>query len=178
MGEKTRDEYDRRKRESYLDYDEKKDYIESFNYERYGSSVLRHDPILVQLFEELGPEEFEGLKKRKNGTYERKSDIRVKLIDAKYVDYYEIECYDGAERIDIDYSSYKLDQLKANYKTLLDAVQSSLEVIDGSLSSAKKIVSIKKFLSEALPEEGGEGGGEGEDEEDDDEVDESEGEGS
>lgn len=164
MGEKTLDEYERRKREEYPKYDEKKDGIEDYNYDRYGCSELRHDPILVKLFEELGPEEFEGLKKRKNGAYERKSGIRVKLIDAKYIDYYKIKNYDGAESIDIDYSSYELDQLKANYKMLRDAVQSSLEVIDGSLSSAKKIDSIKKLLgevSEALAKD------KGDDEEDD-----------
>ena len=150
MGEKTRDEYDRRKRESDPKYDEKKDGMEDWNYERYGSSVVRHDPILVQLFEELGPEEFEGIKKNKKGAYERKSDIRIELIDEKYIGYYEIDSYDGAERIDIDYSSYKLDQLKAKYEMLSEAVQSSLEVIDGPLSAKKKIDLIKEFLSEAI----------------------------
>lgn len=64
-------------------------------------SMCRHDPILVQIFNELG-REFDAAF----------SKTEVWNIPAKYINHYRIKEYDGMESVSIDYSKYTLDTLK------------------------------------------------------------------
>lgn len=65
------------------------------------SIKCRHDPILVQIFRELG-KEFDSAFAR----------TAIKMIPAKYINYYTIREYDGMESIVINYHKYTLDSLK------------------------------------------------------------------
>lgn len=62
----------------------------------------RHDPLLVQIFHELG-EEFND---EQQGT-----NIKIAEIPEKYKNYYEIEEYDGAENVVVNYDRYIVDQI-------------------------------------------------------------------
>ena len=61
---------------------------------------LRHDPILVKVYDELG-ENF-------NPKYTR---VRKITIPKRYENYYVITEYDGDEKCNIDYNRYKIDQI-------------------------------------------------------------------
>ena len=112
----------------------------------------RHDPILIHVFEELGAEQF--------GTCDF-SRAKIKTIDKKYINHYRIECYDGAETIEIDYAAYELENLKDNYEALSHAIKTALELINipilqlSSDSVARELYKerldlVKLFLTEAL----------------------------
>ena len=66
----------------------------------------RNDPILVQIYKELG-DEFDGKE------YSRTSS---KKIPKKYENYYYISEHDGLEIIEIDYTGYKMYNLMKNIK--------------------------------------------------------------
>jgi hypothetical protein len=67
------------------------------------SFIPRHDPLLIEIFNEIGSEGFS----------ERcVSDIRVRYIDSKYKDFYDITEYDGMEQVEILYDSYYLKRIK------------------------------------------------------------------
>lgn len=70
----------------------------------------RSDPILVQIYKELG-DEFDG------GEH---SKTNIEKIPKKYEKYYIISEYDGLESIEIDYTLYELDQLKQKIKEILE----------------------------------------------------------
>jgi hypothetical protein len=70
----------------------------------------RSDPILVQIYKELG-DEFDGGKHSKTG---------IEKIPKKYEKYYIISEYDGLESIEIDYTKYELDHLKQKIKEILE----------------------------------------------------------
>lgn len=64
--------------------------------------LLRHDPVLIDIFRQLGPA-FD--KNKRSQTYEEK-------IPKKYMEYYSISyCDDGYERVVIDKEKYQLDQI-------------------------------------------------------------------
>ena len=70
----------------------------------------RSDPILVQIYKELG-DEFDGGKYSKTG---------IEKIPKKYEKYFIISEYDGLESIEIDYTKYELDHLKQKIKEILE----------------------------------------------------------
>lgn len=63
--------------------------------------IKRHDPVLVEVFKELG-----------NSFNESYSTIKIWKIPKKYENYYSISEYDGNEHIWIEYEKYKLDKIK------------------------------------------------------------------
>lgn len=67
--------------------------------------VPRHDPDMVAVVRELG--------KAANGPC---TDLKVKEIPRKFLNYYYIDEYDGYESVCIDYKKYKLDSIKAAVK--------------------------------------------------------------
>jgi hypothetical protein len=70
----------------------------------------RSDPILVQIYKELG-DEFDG------GEH---SKTVIEKIPKKYEKYYIISEYDGLETVEIDYTLYELDHLKQKIKEILE----------------------------------------------------------
>lgn len=68
-----------------------------------GYDVLRTDPVLIDIYNEIGREEFS-----QNGI----SIIEIKYIDPKYENFYTIIEYDGLEHIEILYENYKLYVIK------------------------------------------------------------------
>lgn len=70
----------------------------------------RSDPILVQIYKELG-DEFDGGENSKTG---------IEKIPKKYENYYIISEYDGLETVEIDYTLYELDHLKQKIKEILE----------------------------------------------------------
>jgi hypothetical protein len=85
----------------------------------------RSDPILIQIFDELG-NEFDGKYSRTN----------VDKIDKKYEYYYDIEEYDGKENVIIDYKKYELDKIKNKIK----------EILKSDLNNDQKINEIEQFI--------------------------------
>lgn len=97
--------------------------IEQYSYDwRY---IKRHDPVLIEVFNELG-NEFNG------GSY---SNAAITNIPKKFQDSYEISEYDGLERIWINLEKYK----NINIKKIIENTE---------LNNDTKIDEIKKILLE------------------------------
>jgi len=79
--------------------------------------VSRTDPILVQIYEEIGYKKF-GLG--------RGASIDIKEIPKKYENYYKINEYDGKEEVSIDYNAYKVG---ASMKIINDTEKTAEEKI-------------------------------------------------
>jgi hypothetical protein len=75
----------------------------------YGTVVPRHDPILVDIYYELGAN-FDG---------KPYSKTKVETIPAKYKDCYHIQEHDGYEAVIINEDKYALDCLKEQLRILL-----------------------------------------------------------
>lgn len=69
----------------------------------------RSDPVLIQIYNELG-EKFNELN----------SKTMIHKIPKKYEKYYYIDEYDGLESVQIDYTKYELDNLRKNIKEILE----------------------------------------------------------
>ena len=69
----------------------------------------RSDPILIQIYKELG-DEFDG----------KYSKTGIEKIPKKYENHYYISEYDGLEKVEIDYAGYELDHLKQKIKEILE----------------------------------------------------------
>jgi hypothetical protein len=87
----------------------------------------RSNPILVQIYKELG-DEFDGGKHSKTG---------IEKIPKKYENYYYITEYDGLEKVEIDYTKYELDNFKKNIKEILE---------NNSIDNDEKINQFKKMI--------------------------------
>lgn len=87
----------------------------------------RSDPILVQIYKELG-DDFDG------GKY---SKTAIEKILKKYEKYYIISEYDGLETVEIDYTKYELDNLKQNIKEILE---------NNSINNDEKINQFNKMI--------------------------------
>lgn len=87
----------------------------------------RSDPILVQIYKELG-DEFDGGEHSKTG---------IEKIPKKYEKYYIISEYDGLESIEIDYTKYELDHLKQKIKEILE---------NNSIDNDEKINQLKIMI--------------------------------
>lgn len=83
----------------------------------------RHDPVLVEIYRELG-NEFNG----------KWNSSKIITIPKKYKNHYVISEYDGLENVTIDKDKYKVDTIK--------------EIILDNISSDEKINKINDILSE------------------------------
>ena len=101
---------------------EEPDYI---NHDGYG----RSDPVLVQIFEELG-KEFNG----------RHCEADIELIPKKYEHHYHISEYDGLESVDINIMGYKFHVLKENTKSILKS----------NMTDSDKIASLNKLFLDPI----------------------------
>ena len=86
----------------------------------------RHDPILVQIYKELG-NDFDG----------KYSKTKIKKILKKYENYYDIDEYDGKECVKINYTKYKLDNIYNKIKKILQS----------NNNDNTKINEIEQFIS-------------------------------
>ena len=86
----------------------------------------RNDPILIQIYNELG-NEFDG----------KHSKTLITKIPKKYENYYYISEYDGLETVEIDYTKYELDNLKQNIKEIIE---------NDSIDNDEKINKLKKMI--------------------------------
>ena len=86
----------------------------------------RTDPILIQIYNELG-----------NDFDDKYSKTKIKRIPKKYENYYYIDEYDGMEFINIDYIKYKLDNIYNKIK----------EILQSTNNNNIKINEIEEFIS-------------------------------
>ena len=86
----------------------------------------RNDPILVQIYKELG-NEFDN----------KYSKTKIKKILKKYENYYDIDEYDGKECVRINYTKYKLDNIYNKIK----------EILQSNNNDNTKINEIEQFVS-------------------------------
>jgi len=77
----------------------------------FPETACRHNPLLVQIFHELGSE-------INSGTC---SHIQSELIPKKYKNYYYIDEYDGSESVEINYDRYEKDENEKKIKNILTA---------------------------------------------------------
>jgi uncharacterized protein YpuA (DUF1002 family) len=91
-----------------------------------GNDFNRHEPILVQIYKELG-NDFDG----------KFSKTKIKKILKKYENYYEIDEYDGKEYVKINYTKYKLDNIYNKIK----------EILQSNNNDNTKINEIEQFIS-------------------------------
>lgn len=91
------------------------------------NSRKRNDPILIQIYNELG-DEFDGWEGSKTS---------IEKIPKKYENYYYISEYDGLEMVEIDYTKYELDNLKQRIKKILE---------NNSIDNDEKISQFKKMI--------------------------------
>jgi len=87
----------------------------------------RNDPILIQIYKELG-DEFDG---------KEYSKTSIEKIPKKYENYYFISEYDGLETVEIDYTKYELDILKQKIKEILE---------NNNIDNDEKINQFKKMI--------------------------------
>lgn len=87
----------------------------------------RSDPILIQIYKELG-DEFDGGEHSKTG---------IEKIPKKYENHYYISEYDGLETVEIDYTKYELDNLKQKIKEILE---NNIIDNDEKINQFKKII--------------------------------------
>jgi hypothetical protein len=87
----------------------------------------RNDPILVQIYKELG-DDFD----------DKSSRTKIKKIKKKYENYYCIEHDYGKEYIRIDYTKYKLDNIYNKIN----------EILQSNNNNNIKINEIEKFILE------------------------------
>ena len=85
---------------------------------RIRRNIIRTDPILIQIYHELGSD------------FDTKhSKTKIDIFPKKYANYINIKEYDGLESVDIDYTKYELDNIKNKIK----------EILQSSLSNDEKI---------------------------------------
>jgi len=89
--------------------------------------IERHDPILLEIYKELGTE-FDG----------KYSQSEIEEIPKKYENYYTITEYDGLETVVIDYHKYDKDMYKINIETILKS----------EMNNDDKIKELEKFVFE------------------------------
>jgi hypothetical protein len=87
----------------------------------------RSDPILIQIYKELGDEFDEG----------KYSKTGIEKIPKKYENHYYISEYDGLETVEIDYTKYELDNLKKKLKEIIENI---------SIDNDEKINQFKKII--------------------------------
>lgn len=96
------------------------------NENEFGYYFNRDNPILVQIYKELG-NDFDG----------KYSKTKIKKILKKYENYYDIDEYDGKEYVRINYTKYKLDNIYNKIK----------EILQSNNNDNAKINEIEQFIS-------------------------------
>ena len=96
------------------------------NENEFGYYFNRDNPILVQIYKELG-NDFDG----------KYSKTKIKKILKKYENYYDIDEYDGKEYVRINYTKYKLDNIYNKIK----------EILQSNNNDNTKINEIEQFIS-------------------------------
>ena len=96
----------------------KKSKLNSMNF------VCRHNPLLIEILNEIGEKEFSG----------DCSKIKVNYIDEKYKNFYKIEEYDGLENVKIMHDKYNL--------YLMNRI-----VFDIEITSDEKIEKLKEIFN-------------------------------
>ena len=87
--------------------------------------IIRTDPILIQIYHELGPD------------FDTKySKTEIDIFPKKYANYITFTEYDGSESVDIDYAQYELDNIKNKIK----------EILQSSFSNDEKINELNKII--------------------------------
>jgi len=86
----------------------------------------RHDPKLVEIWQELGAE-FDG----------KHSKTKAQYVLAKYADFYNISEYDGSETISIRYEDYQVDQIS----NILDATKQT---------DSEKLAAIRRVVESCV----------------------------
>ena len=86
-------------------------------------NVERHDPVMVQIVQEMG--------ERANGAY---ANIKLEKIPVEYLNNYEIGQYDGLEEVQIQYDKYQLDAIRGILK-------------DRALSKSDKLARIAAVMA-------------------------------
>jgi hypothetical protein len=100
----------------------------NLNYDsiKFEQDLSRTDPIIIQIYNELGDEFNTNCSK-----------IKIKKIPRKYENYYYISEYDGLECVKIDYSNYKLDTMYNKIK----------EILQSTNNNNIKLNEIEEFIS-------------------------------
>ena len=111
-------------------YNERRNAIIPIKYmpDDYASEVTRHDPILVDIYHELG-ETFDNDRSI--------SQTNAETIPAKYKDYYHIEEFDGRETVVINMDKYEFAVLKEQIRLLLE---------NTATTDAEKIAAVRQLL--------------------------------
>ena len=111
-------------------YNERRNAIIPIKYmpDDYASEVTRHDPILVDIYHELG-ETFDNDRSI--------SQTNAETIPAKYKDYYHIEEYEGRETVVINMDKYEFAVLKEQIRLLLE---------NTATTDAEKIAAVRQLL--------------------------------
>jgi hypothetical protein len=91
---------------------------------KYDLFIERHDPLLIEVFNELGSEKCSGQHCR----------LKMVRIPKKYEDYYRINEYDGKEGISIKQHEYLLDNIK--------------RVVDAAPPDDERIQEIREILKD------------------------------
>ena len=92
---------------------------------RGSRKIIRTDPILIQIYHELGKD------------FDTKySKTEIDIFPKKYANYINIKEYDGLESVDIDYAQYELDNIKNKIK----------EILHSALSNDEKINELNKII--------------------------------
>ena len=87
--------------------------------------IIRTDPILIQIYHELGYD------------FDTKySKTEIDIFPKKYANYITFTEYDGSESVDIDYAQYELDNIKNKIK----------EILQSSFSNDEKINELNKII--------------------------------
>ena len=94
---------------------------------KFSDYYNRDDPILVQIYKELG-----------NSFDDKYSKTKIKKILKKYENYYDIEEYDGKEWIKINYTKYKLNNIYTKIK----------EILNSNNNNNTKVNELTLFISE------------------------------
>jgi hypothetical protein len=74
----------------------------SWNIIEFDHYLSRSDPLLIQIYKEIGKEAFS----------ERYASVEIQEIPKKYEKCFLIDEYDGKESVDIDYNYYKTIQIR------------------------------------------------------------------
>lgn len=85
-----------------------KELHDDFENVSYEHEIERHDPVLVQIYDEIGKYLFSG----------EKSDVKKKMINKKFLDFYIIITQDGRDKVIINYDQFKFSEIKKVLETM------------------------------------------------------------
>lgn len=107
-------EYIKRMKQKDSAYDTRK-----ISYNGYG--IYRFDPVMINVVRDIGD--------KANGRFAK---LQVVDVIKEYIDYIDIDEYDGKETFDYDVSAYTLEKIN--------------DIIDSSVTAEQKVKSIKEVI--------------------------------